>query len=203
MKREGILFIISAPSGAGKTSLCKEVIDFFPNLRHSVSFTTRQKRGGEEDGKDYFFVTESEFRRMVAAGEFAEWAEVHGNLYGTALRTLEECRAKGIDVILDIDCQGARQLKERFRGGVYIFILPPDFDELRSRLLCRNADRADVIALRIANAADEIREACRYDYIIVNDQFSKAVEELKSIMIAESCRTDRVIDSVAGKFAMY
>ncbi len=203
MKREGILFIISAPSGAGKTSLCKEVIDFFPNLRHSVSFTTRQKRGGEVDGKDYFFVSEPEFRRMAADGEFAEWAEVHGNLYGTALKTLEECRDNGIDVILDIDCQGARQLKERYRGGVYIFILPPDFDELRNRLLCRNADSADVIDLRVANAANEIKEACRYDYIIVNDQFSKAVEELKSIMIAESCRTDRVIDSVAGQLSMY
>ena len=203
MKREGILFIISAPSGAGKTSLCKEVIDFFPNLRHSVSFTTRQKRGGEENGKDYFFVAEAEFRRMVAAGEFAEWAQVHGNLYGTALKTLEECRDNGTDVILDIDCQGARQLKERYRGGVYIFILPPDFEELRNRLLCRNADSSDVIDLRIANAADEIKEACRYDYIIINDQFSKAVEELKSIIIAECCRTDRVIDSVAAKFSMY
>ena len=127
MKRDGILYIISAPSGAGKTSLCKEIIDILPDLRHSVSYTTRQARPGEEHGRDYFFVSKAEFEGMVAAGEFAEWAEVHGNLYGTALKTLEGFRADGIDVILDIDCQGARQLKERYAGGVFIFILPPDF----------------------------------------------------------------------------
>jgi len=118
MHREGILFIISAPSGAGKTTLCKEVIDIFPNLRHSVSYTTRSPRPGEVHGQDYFFAAPAEFERMIAAGEFAEWAEVHGNCYGTALKTLEEYRKCGIDVILDIDCQGAQQLKERYHGGV-------------------------------------------------------------------------------------
>jgi len=108
MKRDGILYIISAPSGAGKTSLCKEIIDLFPNLRHSVSFTTRQARAGEVHGRDYFFVAKDEFQRMVAAGEFAEWAEVHGNMYGTAVKTLDEYKETGLDVILDIDCQGAR-----------------------------------------------------------------------------------------------
>src|SRR5512147_3042700 len=124
MKRKGILYIISAPSGAGKTSLCKEVIDIFPDLRHSVSYTTRGARPGEVHGRDYFFVTKTEFERMVAAGEFAEWAEVHGNHYGTALKTLQEYCDAGIDVILDIDCQGARQLKSRHDGGVFVFILP-------------------------------------------------------------------------------
>src|SRR6266571_5527706 len=111
MHREGILYIISAPSGAGKTTLCKEVIDIFPNLRHSVSYTTRSPRPGEVHGRDYFFAAPAEFERMIAAGEFAEWAEVHGNRYGTALKTLEGYRKCGIDVILDIDCQGAQQLK--------------------------------------------------------------------------------------------
>jgi guanylate kinase len=200
MKREGILFIISAPSGAGKTTLCKEVIDFFPNLRHSVSFTTRRKRPGEEHGRDYFFIEPEEFRRMVAAGEFAEWAEVHGNLYGTAIETLDTYRSQGIDIILDIDCQGARQLKEKYRGGVFIFILPPSFNELQRRLDGRNSDSAETIARRIAAAAAEIRESSWYDYIIVNEVFSAAVAELKAILVAEQCRTLRVIDGVSQLF---
>lgn len=200
MKREGILYIISAPSGAGKTTLCKEVIDIFPNLRHSVSYTTRSPRPGEVHGQDYFFAAPAEFERMIAAGEFAEWAEVHGNRYGTALKTLEEYRKCGVDVILDIDCQGAQQLKERYHGGVYIFILPPSFQELRRRLDCRSADSVEVIERRIQGAAWEIKESRWYDYIIINDVFSKAVEELKSVLIAESCRTGRVLELVAEKF---
>ncbi len=200
MKRDGILFVISAPSGAGKTTLCKEVIDILPNLRHSVSYTTRQPRPGEVHGRDYFFVTAAEFQRMVEDGEFAEWAEVHGNLYGTAVRTLEGYRANGVDVILDIDCQGACQLKERYRGGVFIFILPPSFAELRRRLDCRNSDSAEVIQRRLENAAGEIRESRWYDYIIVNDVFTKAVEELKAVLMAEQCRAGRVLEAVAELF---
>jgi guanylate kinase len=202
MKREGVLYVISAPSGAGKTTLCKEVIDIFPSLRHSVSFTTRAIRPGETDGKDYFFVSHGEFERMVAAGEFAEWAEVHGNCYGTSLRTLEECRSAGIDLLLDIDCQGARQLKERYDGGVFIFILPPNYHELRRRLESRNTDHAEVIERRLQGAAAEIRESRWYDYIIVNDQFSRAVEELKSVLVAERCRTRRVLAAVTEVFAI-
>lgn len=200
MKREGILFIISAPSGAGKTTLCKEVIDIFPDLRHSVSYTTRPARPGEVEGRDYHFVSVEEFKRMVDAGEFAEWAEVHGNFYGTALKTLEGFRRSGVDVILDIDCQGARQLKERYRGGVYVFILPPSYQELRHRLNFRSADSAEVIERRIQGAAWEIKECRWYDYLIVNDVFSRAVEELKSIIIAEQCRTDRVLEAVSEIF---
>lgn len=200
MKREGVIFIISAPSGAGKTTLCKEIIDLFPALRHSVSYTTRQPRAGEVHGKDYFFVSMEEFQQMEAVGEFAEWAEVHGNCYGTAIRTLEESKANGIDVILDIDIQGARQLKQRYEGGVYIFILPPSYDELRRRLNGRSSDTDEVISRRINAAAGEIRESRWYDYIIVNDQFPRAVEELKSIVIAERCRTSRVLEAVSGIF---
>ena len=200
MKRPGIIFIISAPSGAGKTTLCKEVVDILPNLRHSVSYTTRSPRPGEVHGCDYFFISLVEFEKMKSAGEFAECAEVHGNFYGTAIKTLEEYRANGIDVILDIDCQGASQLKERYGEGVFIFILPPSFHELRRRLDLRNSDSADVKERRINNAAEEIRESGWYDYIIVNDVFIKAVEELKSVLIAEQCRTFRVIGKVAEKF---
>jgi len=200
VRREGILYIISAPSGAGKTTLCKEVIDIFPNLRHSVSFTTRQPRLGEVDGRDYFFISQEEFQRMEAAGEFAESAQVHGNLYGTAIKTLDDFRVNGGDVLLDIDCQGARQLKKRYAGGVYIFILPPSYNELRRRLDSRNSDSAEVIQRRIEGAAGEIRESSWYDYIIVNEQFSRAVEELKSVMTAERCRTFRVLDAIADMF---
>ena len=200
MQREGVLFVISAPSGAGKTTLCKEIIDIFPNLRHSVSYTTRTPRPGEVHGRDYFFVGQDEFSRMVAVGEFAEWAEVHGNLYGTSLSTLKQCRSQGIDLILDIDCQGAQQLKGRFDGGVYVFILPPSIAELRRRLDGRSSDSEEVIEVRINNAAAEIKEARWYDYIIVNDRFSEAVEQLKSVLIAEQCRSSRVIQGISTTF---
>ena len=200
MKREGVLYVISAPSGAGKTTLCKEIIDIFPNLRHSVSYTTRPPRTGEVHGRDYFFVGQEEFARMVQAAEFAEWAEVHGNLYGTSLATLKECRSQGIDLILDIDCQGARQLKGRFEGGVYIFVLPPSIDELRRRLDNRSSDAPEVIERRINNAAGEIKESRWYDYIIVNDKFSEAAEQLKSVLIAEQCRTFRLLQGLTAAF---
>jgi len=197
-QREGILFVISAPSGAGKTTLCKEIIDFFPSLRHSVSYTTRQRRSGETDGVDYHFVSRSDFDEMIAQGAFAEWAEVHGNRYGTAVETLERYRSEGHDVLLDIDCQGARQLKASRAQGVFIFILPPSLDELQRRLNGRNTDAPEVIARRIANARNEIREAVWYDYLVVNEDLQQALAELKSVVIAESCRTARRQNVIAG-----
>lgn len=188
-QREGILFVISAPSGAGKTTLCKEIIDFFPSLRHSVSYTTRPRRSAEADGVDYHFVSRTVFEDMIARGAFAEWAEVHGNRYGTAVETLERCRSEGHDVLLDIDCQGARQLKASCAQGVFIFILPPSLNELQRRLNGRNTDAPEVIARRIANARDEIREAVWYDYVVVNEDLQQALTELKAIVIAEGCRT--------------
>jgi guanylate kinase len=137
---------------------------------------------------------------MVAEGGFAEWAEVHGNFYGTAVRTLEEFRSRGINVILDIDCQGARQLKSRYADAVYIFILPPDFDELRRRLEGRNSDIREVIERRLRVAMDEVKESTWYDYLVVNDDFPRALEKLKSIIIAEQSRTERVMPSVSRVF---
>lgn len=193
MAREGILFVISAPSGAGKTSLCKEIIDFSPGLRHSVSYTTRPMRSGEQDGVDYHFVSKETFADMVAKGAFAEWAEVHGNRYGTAIETLKNCRSTGQDVLLDIDYQGAAQLKKAWQGGVFVFILPPSLEELRRRLEGRNTDAPEVIERRIANARGEIREAGWYDYLVINDDFSAALEQLKAIVVAERCRAARAL----------
>ena len=200
MAREGVLFVISAPSGAGKTSLCKEIIDFFPELLQSVSFTTRSPRAGEREGVDYFFVSREEFLRMVRDDEFLEWAEVHGNCYGTARKTIEVWRSQGFDVILDIDCQGAAQLKLTCTGAVFIFILPPGLDELHRRLTGRNLDSPEVIERRIRNAEGEIREARWYDYLIINDCLEEAVQQLKGVITAERCRTHRVLPAIRTTF---
>jgi len=200
MKREGLILIISAPSGAGKTTLCNHLLQRFPAIRESISYTTRSPRPGEVDGKDYFFVPRERFLAMVEEDAFAEWAEVHGNLYGTALTTLEHARRNGIDLVLDIDCQGAMKLKENFEGGVYVFVLPPSMDELRRRLESRSSDSQEVIDRRIKRASEEIREARWYDYIIINDLFEKAFEELSSIVTAHSLKTFRMLDRVAKLF---
>ncbi len=201
-KTHGTLFVISAPSGAGKTTLCKEIIDRVPNLRHSISFTTRKKRTGEKDGVDYYFVSSETFRAMAKEGAFAEWAEVHGNLYGTAIRTLEELQAAGFDVLLDVDIQGAAQLKKSYGQGIFIFILPPDFDELRRRLEGRRTDAPEVIERRIGNARSEVVEATWYDYLIINDDFQRALEKFKALIVAERCRTSRVLAKVKDVFGL-
>lgn len=200
MKREGIILIISAPSGAGKTTLCNHLLKRFPNMRESISYTTRTPRAGEVHGEDYFFVSREEFQRMVADDAFAEWAEVHGNLYGTALATIEEARKNGVDLVLDIDCQGAQRLKEQIERCVYIFILPPSMEELRRRLESRSSDPQDVIDRRIERAAAEIKEARWYDYIIINDRFETAFEELSAIVVAHSRKTFRMLGEVAKLF---
>lgn len=200
MKREGLILILSAPSGAGKTSLCRELFKTFPDMKESISYTTRAPRQGEVEGEAYHFVTKEVFERMVAEDAFAEWAEVHGNKYGTALRTLEEARKNGIDLVLDIDCQGAQRLKEQFDGGVYVFIMPPSMEELRRRLEGRSSDAQEVIERRIVRAADEIREARWYDYIIVNDDFETACRELAAIVIAHRRKTFRMLEKVGKMF---
>ena len=180
--KKGNIFVISAPSGAGKTSLCKELIDFFPALRHSVSFTTRSIRAGEVDGKDYHFVGQDKFDQMVASGAFAEWALVHGNNYGTSLRTLQQAIDSGSDILLEIDCQGAMQLKNHQVNAIFVFIMPPSLDELRRRLVGRDTDSDDVIEKRIVNASDEINEATWYDHVVINDKFDLALDQLKLIV---------------------
>lgn len=200
MKREGLILILSAPSGAGKTSLCRELFKTFPDIRESISYTTRKPRPGEVDGEAYHFVSQEEFERMVDEDAFAEWALVHGNMYGTALKTLEEARKNGVNLVLDIDCQGALKLKEQFDGGIYVFILPPSMQELRRRLENRSSDAQDVIERRIIRAAEEIKESRWYDYIIINDNFEVACSELSAIVIAHCRKTFRMMEQVGKLF---
>ena len=189
--REGILFVVSAPSGAGKTSLCRELIDSLADLRQSISFTTRDKRTGEQDGVDYCFTNPKAFQVMIEQQLLAECAEVHGNFYGTLLETLKIAAEEGVDLLLDIDCQGAAQLKKNYQRGVFIFILPPDFAELKKRLYERGTDNNDVIQRRLKNAEQEILEAPWYDYLVINDDFNSAKERLIAIITAERCRSSR------------
>ncbi len=191
-KRRGNLFIVSAPSGAGKTSLCQKLTSVVPNIRHSVSYTTRPPRKGEINDSDYTFVSEDEFHRMVKGNEFAEWAKVHGHLYGTSRKRLQELREKGIDVILDIDTQGAREIRKHYDDGVYIFILPPSMEALRERLEKRMSNSPEEIDLRMKRASEEIRDYKSYDYVIVNNDFSDALTELKAIVLAEDSKTDKM-----------
>jgi guanylate kinase len=193
-KREGLLFVVSAPSGAGKTSLCSALTDELETLRHSVSYTTRKPRPGEIDGRDYHFVSVERFREMIAAGDFAEWAEVHSNFYGTSRRVLDGMRAEGIDVILDIDTQGAKQIRDKYQGeAVFIFIMPPSLEILEERLRNRKSDHENEIKKRMQRARDEMRDYSVYDYVVVNRDFGRALVEIRAIITAEHCRT-RLID---------
>ncbi len=200
MKRKsGLLFVVSAPSGAGKTTLCQALTASLENLTHSISYTTRKPRPGEIDGRDYFFVTQERFRSMISAGDFAEWAEVHSNLYGTSRRVLDDMMNRGIDVILDIDTQGAKQIKGKFPPALFIFIMPPSLDILEERLRNRKSDDEAEIGKRMLRARDEIRDYALYDYIIANRDFDRALGELKAIIIADRCRTNNIDPSWIGE----
>ncbi|HHF09349.1 MAG TPA: guanylate kinase [Candidatus Atribacteria bacterium] len=184
----GILFVVSGPSGVGKSTIRKEVIRKCPGLKYSISCTTRPPREGEIDGVDYLFVDLPTFEKMKQQGEFLEWAKVHGNYYGTPRKPIEEWLKKGEDVILEIDVQGAKQVKKNFEGGVFIFIAPPSLKTLEERLKRRNTDREDEILLRMTNARIEMQCISDYDYLVVNDQLEEAVNKLLAIIIAERCR---------------
>lgn len=184
----GLLFVISGPSGVGKSTLRKEVMRRCKGLRYSISCTTRLPRPGEQEGVDYYFVAPEIFERMKEAGEFIEWARVHGNYYGTPRRSLEEWWKEGYDVILEIDVQGARQVKENYPQGIFVFIAPPSLRVLEERLRRRNADPEDEILLRMTNANLEMQSIRDYNYLVVNDVFEEAVQCLCAIIIAERCR---------------
>ena len=187
----GCLFIVSAPSGAGKTTLVSGLIATDPLVRKSVSYTTRKARPGEENGRDYHFVSEEAFRQRLADGEFLETALVHGNMYGTSRRTVERECAAGYDVLLEIDWQGAAQIRRLEPDSVAIFILPPSIEALEKRLRGRGQDNAEVIARRVAAARGEISHVGEFDYVIINEEFNRAAQELISIIRAERLRLPR------------
>lgn len=190
-KRTGNLMVLSAPSGAGKTTLCQKLLEQMPDVQMSVSFTTRPPRAGEVDGVHYSFIEKERFQTMIAEASFVEWAEVHGNYYGTSRKRIEEICAAGNDVILDIDVQGARQIRQAFPDSVHIFVFPPSQEALQQRLEGRMSDAPEVIARRLQKARDEIREYRLYNYVIINDLLDVALQELLSIVRAERARVDR------------
>ena len=185
METPGNLFVVAAPSGAGKSSLVKALLELDSHLQVSISHTTRTPRGQEQHGREYWFISEPEFRTMVEHGDFFEWAEVHGNLYGTSRAAIESRMAAGQDVILEIDWQGALQIKQLFPHAVLIFILPPSFEELLQRLHRRGEDGADVIETRMANARLEVAQARHFDFVIINALFETALFDLKAIVHAQ------------------
>jgi guanylate kinase len=191
-RRRGMLIVVSAPSGAGKTSLCREIRKVIANLGYSISHTTRSPRVAEVDGHDFHFVPEAEFRLMIDRGEFAEWARVHANLYGTAARSLEAALERGEDIMLDIDTQGARKLRTRYPHGVFVFVVAPSMKDLELRLRERQSDAPQEIARRMARAVDEIAAWREYDYLIVNRHLDEAVRQLQCVIEAERCRTTRL-----------
>jgi len=192
IRRRGTLFVVSAPSGAGKTTLCREVRLRVPDLAYSVSYTTRPARPGEIEGIDFRFVTEATFGELCERGEFAEWASVHGNRYGTRASVLEEALAAGRDVLLDIDTQGASQLRRRYPEAVLVFIVAPSMAELEQRLRERRSDAETEIARRLRRAREEIALWRQYNYLVVNRDVKEAAEQLTAIIVAERARTSRL-----------
>ena len=185
MDYPGNLFVVSAPSGAGKSTLVKALLELDSHVQPSVSHTTRAPRGQEKHGREYFFASEQEFDAMVAANGFVEWANVHGRRYGTSRKVIEERVAQGADVVLEIDFQGALQIKQAFANAVLVFVLPPSWDELRARLERRGEDAPDVIDLRLENAAEEMAQASKFDFVIINEVFERALFDLKTIVHAQ------------------
>lgn len=190
---EGLLVVVSAPSGAGKTSVLRGVFDRRPDIRYSVSATTRPPREGEVDGRDYHFVTGGEFDDLVRCGEFIEWAVVHGNRYGTLKRTVDEGTARGETIIFDTDTAGARAIKSLFPDAVLIFITPPSPEELRRRLLSRDTETPERVRMRLEAAPREMEHAREYDYIVVNDTLGNAVSRFLTILEAERIRSGRML----------
>lgn len=191
MAESGLLIIISAPSGTGKSTLCRKLISDFPNVCYSVSLTTRVPRRGEVQGKDYFFVSQNEFKQKIKSGELAEWALVHGHYYGTPKNFLKKNLVKGKDIILDIDVRGAMKLKKRYPQGVFIFLAPPSFSELERRIKGRRSNNEATIKKRLTNARWEMGRIGSYDYLVINDRLVDAFTQVKSIILAEKSKVKR------------
>jgi guanylate kinase len=198
-RQPGLLMVVSAPSGAGKTSICREILRLFPNVRFSVSCTTRPPRPDEVNGKDYDFISTAEFRERLARGEFVEWVENYGQFYGTSKKTMGAFLNQGYDLILDIERRGARAIREQYPQAIFIFILPPSLSELKTRLSLRG-ESAAVMERRLQSSLDEIREALWYDYIIFNEKLEEAVDQFRAVYIAERSRRSRFTERIEAFF---
>ena len=199
-KDKGQLIVLSGPSGVGKSTVIAELFSQRKNIYFSVSYTTRQPRVGEQDGVNYNFVDRAEFERMIAADELLEYAEYVNNYYGTSLRVIQDRLEEGVDVLLDIEVQGAAKVRARCPGALFIFIIPPSFEELSRRLHRRNTDSEDVIAGRLEKARGEFKEIPNYDYLVINDKVSDAVAEIEAILTAAECRVENR-ESILTQFA--
>ena len=194
--KKGILYVLSGPSGSGKTTLAKHVVNTVNYVDFAISYTTRKIRDGEKDGIDYKFIDEEKFRFMIDSNQFAEWAEVHGNLYGTPIYEIDKVLDKGIDILLDIDVQGSLQIKTKYRNSVHIFLIPPDLITLRKRLSKRNTENSSELEKRMEMAIKEISRINDYDYIIVSDDIDKSLRKLESIIETVRLKTEFIMDDV-------
>lgn len=192
MSQKGLLIVISGPSGAGKGTLCKALLERNRDIKMSVSCTTREPREREVHGKNYFFIMRDEFKNMMEHNQFLEYAEVYDNFYGTPRSYVEECLEGGSDVILEIDIQGALRVKENYPEGVFIFIMPPSMEELKNRIIKRGSETEKSLLKRFNSAFEEINYVSSYNYVVTNDIVSEAVKKLESIIVAEKCRVDRI-----------
>jgi len=193
-RKSGLLYVVSGPSGTGKTTLCKELIKRTPDLHFSISYTTRTRRRNEQPGNDYHFVSPEEFGKMIDQGEFAEWAEIYGNLYGTTRSSIEQVLESGHDLLFDIDSQGAQQLKRTYPLGISILLLPPSVSELERRLCSRSTDSEETIRKRMNKARQEISQVDIYEYIVVNRVLEETLHILQSIIVAEKYRSKNIVE---------
>jgi guanylate kinase len=193
---KGLFIVVSAPSGTGKSSICQRLLRSCPEIKFSVSCTSRPSRPKEVNGKDYYFISREDFQERIKKGEFVEWVENYGHLYGTSWKTMEEFLQKGNDLLLDIEPRGAKMIKQKFGGGIFVFVLPPSRAELLKRLKKRGHATNEVIQTRLVQAENELKEISWYDYIIFNDDLEKATDQLRSIYIAQKCKRSSLRDKV-------
>ena len=200
LNRKGLLLVVSGPSGAGKGTICKALLNKNDQIKLSVSATTRKPRNGEDHGVNYFFIEKEEFAKMIENGEFLEYAQIYDNFYGTPKAAIIECLEKGQDVILEIEMQGARQIKEVYPEGVFIFVLPPSLEELKSRIVGRGTETQEEIEKRFSCAFEEINQIVNYDYFIVNEDIEKSVSDVEAIICAEKNKVTRYKNNIIDKF---
>jgi len=193
---KGLLIVVSGPSGTGKSSICQRLLKACPEIKFSISYTSRPPRPKEINGKDYYFISRKNFQARIKKGEFVEWVENYGHLYGTSWRTMEEFRQKGNDLLLDIELRGAKKIKQKFKGGVFVFVLPPSFAELLKRLKKRGHEDDEKIRARLARAGSELKAISLYDFVIFNEKLKNAVDQLRSIYISQKCRKSSLLDRI-------